>query len=239
MAKQPRPGRVKTRLTAGGDLSDQQAAALAGVMLQTMTRRLTATAADLWLAVSPVGAGKQLAADLKLNVPPDRIVDQGTGSLGDRLQRVWRIVAAHNRGPVTFFGMDSPDIPRSHLDAILAAGNQTAHDAWIGPTIDGGYWSIGAHDPRPELLTNIDWGSASVYDQTRERARQSGTRLAVLPAWHDVDEVDDLRAMHRRLCLAADDQATCPELASIRGAIERVVPWLNEHTSHPLEHSDD
>jgi rSAM/selenodomain-associated transferase 1 len=193
MAKRPEAGQVKTRLSAAGACSPQVAAELAEAMLCCIARRLEAASPKLVLAVSPAGCGAQLAAALGLGSV--RVMDQSSGDLGQRLERVWRAVGTE--GPVAFFGSDSPDVPESALGEIPAA--LAGCDVAVGPTDDGGYWTLAARGHQPAILTDIDWGGTTVYDQTRRRAADAGLVVRALPMWHDVDRPEDVEALRRRL----------------------------------------
>jgi glycosyltransferase A (GT-A) superfamily protein (DUF2064 family) len=83
------------------------------------------------------------------------------------------------------------------VDAIPAGLMQA--DVAIGPARDGGYWTLAAGRRLPQVVRRIDWGSASVYDQTCQRADEAGPTRAELPRWHDVDRPEDVRALRRRL----------------------------------------
>ncbi len=192
MAKEPRLGGTKTRLATGG-WTAEQASEVAEVMLRCIAHRLREAARGLVLAVTPDGAGRSLAD--RLGLASIDVVDQGSGDLGCRIDRVWRVVGTE--GPVAFFGGDSPDVPASLLSAIptMLAGCDVA----IGPTADGGYWTLAARTHNPAVLTGIDWGTAHVYDQTRRQAAVAGLVVGVLPPWHDVDRPGDLDALRGRL----------------------------------------
>jgi hypothetical protein len=130
-----------------------------------------------------------------LRRPDVRIVDQGPGDLGDRLDRIWRIIAPSQ--PVAFFGCDSPDVPREAIEAIAPALED--HDVAIGPSADGGYWTLAAARYHPALLRGIDWGTENVYHATLSRAEEAGLSVHRLPMWADVDRIDDLRDLQARL----------------------------------------
>jgi hypothetical protein len=191
MAKAPRPGLVKTRLVECG-IDPGAAAEIAGAMLACVVRRWSACG-TVWLAVTPDGCGESLRKSLML--PDVRIIDQGPGDLGARMARAWRGIAPDR--PVAFLGIDSPDVPAGHMRAIGPALRQA--DAALGPTGDGGYWTLAARRYLPALVERIDWGSAIVYDQTRQRAREAGLSVVELPPWHDVDDGADLASLHARL----------------------------------------
>ena len=192
MAKDPRRGGAKSRLSAGG-WTAQEAAQVAEVMLRCTAHRLRAAARCLVLAVTPDGAGPALADRLGLDAID--VVDQGSGDLGRRLDRVWRVVGTE--GPIAFFGGDSPDVPASLLSAIPTT--LAGCDVAIGPTGDGGYWTLAANTHNPAVFEGIDWGTAHVYDQTRRQATVAGLVIRALPPWHDVDRPADLDALRVRL----------------------------------------
>lgn len=192
MAKSPVEGAAKTRLI-GPAIDAAAASAIALSMLRCIATRLVARFERVVLACSPDSAGCDLARALEVEF--DLIANQGDGDLGRRMLRVWNDVAAH--GPAAFFGMDSPDIPDAAFMEIPRA--LSGHDAAIGRTPDGGYWTLAARRCLPVLLTGIDWGTDAVYDATVQRAQQGGVSLARLDDWFDVDHPDDVRDLITRL----------------------------------------
>jgi rSAM/selenodomain-associated transferase 1 len=212
MAKPAVPGRVKTRLI--GDLTPGQAATVHQAMLDCVMARVQRhfhAAGDFALVLAAAGA---------MPTPPDpwRLLDQGDGNLGDRMAHVWRSLGG---GPVIFLGVDSPDVPAEHFDALAAS--LSAGDASVGAVDDGGYWTLAARRFALELLTGIDWGTADVYDQTQRRAADAGLRLTTLPPWHDVDDFADLVALRRRLVSATD-----PALLQLRAALDNIDVKLQD-----------
>ncbi len=193
MAKDPAAGAAKTRLTADGKWSASDARIVTEVMLRCVALRLRDAAARLVLAVTPDGEGRRLAG--RLGVGQIEVLDQGTGNLGRRLDRVWRQVGLDR--PVAFFGGDSPDVPWHMLAEI--PGVLERCDVAVGPTSDGGYWTLAAARYRPEVLVDVDWGSTHVYDQTRQNATAAGLVVETLPLWHDVDHPADVDALRLRV----------------------------------------
>ena len=206
MAKEPRLGGAKSRLTAGGWTS-QEASQVAEVMLRCIALRLREAARSLVLAVTPDGAGQALVDRLGLDAID--VVDQGSGDLGKRLDHVWRVVGTER--PIAFFGGDSPDVPASLLSAIPTT--LAGCDVALGPTADGGYWTLAAKTHKPAVLTGIDWGTAHVYDQTRRQATVAGLEVGVLPQWHDVDRPGDVDALRVRLRELPNDPPDRPNNA--------------------------
>ncbi|MEM7228827.1 MAG: DUF2064 domain-containing protein [Planctomycetota bacterium] len=192
MAKEPIPGRVNTRLIRPDGVTADDAARIARAMLMCCIRRFRARG-PVVVAVSPDDAATRMAADLD-PASAVRWVGQGDGSLGDRIVRVW---SALGGGSAAFFGIDTPHMPSAALDDLL--DGLSSNESVIGPTADGGYWSIGCPTFQPHLFRDIDWGGDSVYDQSVLRLTESGLAWRSLPRWVDVDEPDDLRDLSNRL----------------------------------------
>lgn len=214
MAKYPEPGRVKSRLI-GAWLDADRAAGIALVMLRCIVLRCEIVFGRTVLAVSPDGLGRKLGN--RLNRPDLSVIDQGAGDLGQRMISVWQRVAPSS--PAAFLGMDSPDVPSEHLHQIALRLSES--DVALGPSGDGGYWTLAARFCQPSLLRNIDWGGDSVYDQTCRQALDARLSLARLPSWDDVDDEDDLKALCRRL--TGLKESTAPEIEPLMELSRRLV----------------
>jgi rSAM/selenodomain-associated transferase 1 len=221
VAKLPEAGQVKTRLTASGGYSSRIAAKVAEAMLRCIARRLEAASTGLVLAASPAGCGDELTAELGLGSV--QVVEQGGGDLGDRLNRVWRAVGVDR--PVAFFGSDSPDVPDAALAEIPAALDGC--DVALGPTDDGGYWTLAARTHLPQVLSAIDWGGATVYDQTRQRAADAGLVVRALPMWHDVDRPEDVEALRGRLQQEAGHRDLPAPLGQLAERLDALCPSIS------------
>lgn len=214
MAKYPEPGRTKTRLISDS-LSAETASEIALAMLQCMIERL-GIFGQVTLGVTPDGFGAAMSR--RLGSADIRIVDQGPGDLGERLDRVWNLVGIDQA--IAFFGMDSPDIPFEMLKRIPVILDNS--DLALGATEDGGYWTLVARRYAPQVLRNIDWGSESVYHQTCQQAEDAGYSLEALPIWPDVDEPEDLMRLRNRL---AESKSTTPKQDA---ALPRLACRLDE-----------
>lgn len=185
MVKDPRAGRVKTRL--GREIGMVPAAWWMRQQLRTLLRRLRDPRWQIWLAVAPDPAVTSRA------FPPDLPrVPQGPGNLGDRMGRLLRHGPdGHAKGPTLIIGADIPGITPAHIwRAFRALGD---HDAVIGPAPDGGYWLIGTaarRPPPPGLFHNVRWSSADALADTL--ATLPGWRIAQVDTLSDVDTAADL-----------------------------------------------
>ena len=179
MLKEPRPGRVKTRLGKGVGMTAaawwfrHQSAAL--------LRRLDDPRWNLILAVAPDHQG------LTSRIWPAHLprVPQGTGNLGDRMARQ----LGQHPGPTCIIGADIPGIQPSHIaQAFKALGD---HDAVFGPAPDGGYWLVGLkHAPKPDLFANVRWSTKHALVDSHATMRDA--RIATIATLADVDTASDL-----------------------------------------------
>jgi hypothetical protein len=178
-AKQPVPGRVKTRLVPA--LGEEGAAALAQQMLD-------ATLAEALASGLPVELCGDPDPDGWYRGPAVALTAQGEGDLGERLSRAAR--RALREGPVLLVGADCPALDRRRLRAAAAA--LESHDAVLHPTEDGGYALLGLRRFDVSLFEGIAWSTASVAAATRARIEKLGWTLHVGETLADVDEPADL-----------------------------------------------
>ena len=182
MVKEPRPGRVKTRL--GRDIGMVAAAWWFRHQLRRLLRRVEGPRWHLVLAVSPDRAG------MESRVWPAHLprVPQGRGDLGARMARLFRHLPP---GPVCIIGADIPGVERGHIARAFTALGQ--HDAVVGPAPDGGYWLIGLKriGAMPAgVLKDVRWSSRHARADTI--AGLKGCRVALVDTLQDVDEARDL-----------------------------------------------
>jgi rSAM/selenodomain-associated transferase 1 len=205
-AKIPRPGFVKTRLVP--PLTPEEAARVARVCIEETLRRFPAEVRADWtlfLDGEPELWLERLAAERSV-----ALARQGSGDLGTRLAWAFRSLrdcgADGARRRAVVIGSDSPTLDPERIRAAI----ESLDDAEIvlGPTLDGGYYLVGASVDCEALFRRIPWGTEGVMAATMERAAESGWRLATLPPWYDLDQVADLRR-------AAADATGCPALEGL------------------------
>ena len=188
MLKEPRPGRVKTRL--GRDIGMVEAARWFRRQALALLRELDDPRWSLVLAVSPDRAG------LASRVWPERLprIAQGRGSLGDRMGRILRRLPP---GPACVIGGDVPELRRRHVAS--AFGALGASDAVFGPAFDGGYWLVGLRRtaaPPATLFAGVRWSSEHALADSA--ASLPGLRIAMADRLRDVDRAEDIRAIALR-----------------------------------------
>ena len=182
LAKEPIPGRVKTRLHP--PLSLDQAAVLAAAALDDTLEAVAAL---------PV-AERVLAYDGAR--PPHaargyRVLPQTDGTLDERLAAVFD---AHAGQPVLLIGMDTPQLDATALAPAFAAWPDDL-DAWFGPAADGGWWALGLREARGDLLRGIPTSRDDTGARQLARLRDAGLAVGMLPVLTDVDGIDDAVAV--------------------------------------------
>jgi uncharacterized protein len=182
LAKQPVPGRVKTRLCP--PCTPDQAAAIAAACL-----------ADTLAAACGSGADRVvLALDGRPGdwCPPGvDVVDQGTGALSDRLTRAWTATL----GPALQIGMDTPQLGPDDLDAAMAALVARDVDAVLGPALDGGWWGIGLRRQHRLAFSGIPTSRPDTGARQFARLTALGLRTRRLSLRRDVDTWADALAV--------------------------------------------
>lgn len=177
IAKEPRPGRVKTRLTP--PFTPAQAAGLAEASLADTLDAVAAAPAGRRVLVLDGEPGPWLPAGFD-------VVPQCAGGLDARLADAF----GHCRGPALLIGMDTPQITPDLLTVDFADC-----DAYFGPAEDGGFWALGLADPDPALLRGVPMSTAETGAVQRRRLVAAGLRVADLPLLRDVDTAADAVAV--------------------------------------------
>lgn len=175
IAKEPLPGKVKTRLTP--PLTHEAAAAVAGAALRDTVRTIDAVPADHRLLA--------FAGDATDWTPPGwRAIAQPDGGLDVRLAAAF---AAAPAGPALLVGMDTPQLRPEHL-----APDWTGYDACLGLATDGGFWAIGFRDPSiaAAALPGVPMSTPRTGAAQLDRLRSLGLRVRLLDELTDVDTVE-------------------------------------------------
>ena len=142
-AKEPLPGRVKTRLVP--PLTPDEAARLSDAFLGDLLERARVLhEAEVVVALPSDSSRNRMAARFPT---ASRWVDQGEGNLGQRLSRTVDGEFRGGAAGVLVLGSDHPNIPLPLIEAVLDSVRGGVA-AWI-PTDDGGYAALGLASSRP------------------------------------------------------------------------------------------
>ena len=180
IAKEPYPGRVKTRLTP--PFTPVQAAELAAASLS-----------DTLAAVAETTVARRVIAlegTLGRWLPPgfDVIGQRGAG-LDERI--AWALADARVTLPlpVVLIGMDTPQVTPGLLAAAAEPLVSRSADATFGLAEDGGFWLLGLREVDPDLILGVPMSQPDTGPKQLARLERAGLRVTMLPQLTDVDTV--------------------------------------------------
>lgn len=185
LAKEPVPGRVKTRLCppySAAQAADLAAAALTDT-LDAVARTRTAARRVLVLD-GDATAWRRPGFDL--------LAQHGAG-LDERLANALVDVSELTGLPVLLVGMDTPQLHPSLLERAGAA--LVATGAALGPATDGGFWAIGLRQPRREHVHGVLMSDTDTGRRQLDRLTQHGVAPTILETLTDVDDAATARAV--------------------------------------------
>lgn len=211
LAKQPLPGRVKTRLTP--PLRPDQAARIAAASLADTLAAADAVEAHQHLLAFSGDSGGWLPTGW-------RVTDQPAGTLDVRL--VAAFAAADRAGPAVLVGMDTPQLDPKQL----AAFDPSRYDACLGLATDGGFWAIGFADPAAAAATisGVPMSTPETGAIQLDRLRSAGLRVQLLDELSDFDTFDAACAILDQ----APDGAYAHALRDVRAELAAAHPGRQE-----------
>lgn len=124
------------------------------------------------------------------------LIDQEGFDLGNKMARVMdNLLQEHSK--VIVFGTDTPLIPFAD---VLEAIASTDWQVLIGPSFDGGYYSIGVDSSISAKLPNgcaslfegVKWSTDNVRSRTISNCKNSELEVKELPPARDIDRASDL-----------------------------------------------
>lgn len=192
-AREPLPGRVKSRLAAS--IGDRAAAELYEAMLRDVLK--TCRKLDGIESIVFWDCEEQ-ALPLLTERYCCRSHIQAKGDLGQRMQGALAGMFASGSDYCCIIGSDAPDLPLSYLQEAFDLLAAETCDAVFGPASDGGYYLLGLSRLYPQLFTDIAWSTPQVLRQSMAAAESAGIRAALLPEWHDIDTQEDLEKFRAR-----------------------------------------
>ena len=212
--REPIARQTKTRLI--GRLTPADAASLADAFIvDALGKAVSVRASRVVIAASASDSvdGSKYFRRLTRRFSAE-LVDQGRGSLGDRMARALEPFASSG---ALLIGTDTPSLPLGLLEKSILALRRSR--VVIAPSLDGGYYAVGVRGAMPPIFTAIRWGSGAVFDATIRRLKRARIRYALGPAWYDVDRWSDvmLLAAHLRLARAerGSTSSPCPATEAI------------------------
>jgi rSAM/selenodomain-associated transferase 1 len=182
IAKEPVPGRVKTRLTppyTPAEAAELAEAALtdtlAVVASADVTRRVLA------LAGTPGGW-----------LPPGfDVIGQRGGGLDERIAWALADARAACPAPLVLIGMDTPQVTPALLTEAAGPLVSGTADATFGLAEDGGFWLLGLREIDPALVLGVPMSRSDTGARQLARLHEAGLRVRLLPELADVDTADE------------------------------------------------
>jgi rSAM/selenodomain-associated transferase 1 len=184
-ARDPEPGRVKTRLAA--TIGFEQATSFYTAMVTDLL--------EMWM---------QQAASWNIEIHLDchsffyerfgfpTRVQQGEG-LGDKIYHSLFNGLRGSRPAVALIGSDAPALRPEWLESLIAQ----PEDVVLGPTDDGGFWGILARRMVPAMFDGVRWSTAHTLNDTADACRSAGLSVGFGVQGWDVDEARDLARLRR------------------------------------------
>ena len=180
LAKAPDPGRSKTRLSP--PCTPLEAARIAEAALVDTLETVATTPCSRRVLVLDGTPGAWLPSGFD-------VVAQVNGGLDARIAGAFRAVG----GPAMLVGMDTPQVVSGDLIGAMALLD--ASDSILGPALDGGWWTIGLHEPDDELFLGVPMSRPDTGAQQLGRMLERGLDPALLPTRRDVDTFADAVAI--------------------------------------------
>jgi len=189
-AREPVPGRVKTRLAK--NIGDQAAADLYAAMLGDVIN-IASSLNDVRIFIFWDLEGEAFPV-LNGSAQPVMLRQEGC-DLGERMVNAFKTAFANGIDTCCIIGSDSPDLPTEFI--IQAFDNLTNREADIvyGPAEDGGYYLLGMKHVWLRLFEDIPWGGPDVTSTTCLRIDELKLHYTTLPAWYDIDTLTELHRL--------------------------------------------
>lgn len=217
-ARYPEPGRAKTRTIPA--LGDQGAAELQSANIDhTLKQVLQFAQSECEIEIRFTGATTEAMRERFGSATT--YVDQGSGDLGERLERTVHDAFDQQVEHLLIIGTDCPDLTAQHL--ALADQALRHADLVLGPAVDGGYYLVGMRSKQLSIFRQIDWSTERVLDQTRRAASQDQLKVHELERLSDIDEPEDLLICRR---FPDSFRELFPAADTIQVSV--IIPVLNE-----------
>jgi hypothetical protein len=194
VAKAPVPGLVKTRL--GAEVGMTVAARLAAASLADTLAACAATygARRCCLALDGSFDGAVDGTELSALADGWHVFGQEGEGLAERLVNAHAAAGERTGGAVVQVGMDTPQLTPELLTAVAAGLG--ASDVVLGPAEDGGWWVLGAREPRAvAAIADVPMSTPTTGAATRQALRAAGLSVGTTTTLRDVDTVEDAAAI--------------------------------------------
>ncbi|MBI3803883.1 MAG: TIGR04282 family arsenosugar biosynthesis glycosyltransferase [Nitrospirae bacterium] len=207
-AKAPDPGAVKTRLQPILTVEERSG-------LQTALLRDTLHLTDSLRQERALACAPEVDHPFFVRCSRERplsLVRQQGENLGERMKNALAWGFGQRFRKVVLIGSDAPTLPADFIQAAFDRLDRIP--VVIGPSLDGGYYLIGARPPLPDLFDGIGWGGDQVLVSTLHKINAAKLDCHLLPFWYDIDRPNDLTFLKEQLDLLARQGKPVPKETS-------------------------
>jgi hypothetical protein len=180
-AKEPEPGKVKTRLKSS--CTDKELLELYRMFVMDMLDMARQVCCEkkivAYLSKSEPRYLKSISEDFDL-------IKQRGRNLGERMHNAFLYSKKIKAAKTVIIGSDSPALPVKFIEKAFERLDE--HDLVLGPSFDGGYYLIGMKKPCFGIFKDIQWSASSVLIETLTKAKVLRKKIALLDEWFDVDD---------------------------------------------------
>ena len=180
--RNPELGKVKSRLAKG--VGKENALSIYKKLLQHTREVVTQVDCDRWVGYSVSIRDNDMWATRDF-----KKFKQEGDDLGDRMKHAFKAAFAAGHKKVIIVGSDLYDLRARHIEEAFAALD--TQETVIGPAKDGGYYLLGMKSLIPEVFSNKEWGTETVYETTL--ANLNKEKLHTLEELNDIDFAEDLK----------------------------------------------
>lgn len=224
-AKDPVPGRVKTRLVP--PFSPLQAAEFYAAMLADVLEASGLFARVYGLAPILAIHPPEAVGSIVARVPTEyRVIRQRGANLGERMEWAMRDAASGGASRILLRGSDSPILDREKFGDALRTLDQT--ELVVCPDLDGGYNLIGLRRPTAGLFDH-PMSTRTALEDTLANAAALGLSAKVQQPSFDIDTAEDLVWLERA--------RSGPERESVANLCPRALAYLDSENLWPASTS--
>ncbi|MCB9770695.1 MAG: TIGR04282 family arsenosugar biosynthesis glycosyltransferase [Candidatus Omnitrophica bacterium] len=197
-AKLPKEGFVKSRLAQS--IGERKACELYRTWVPPFIDHLlhnpSEFSVEVTLAVEPDWNAEDSLREAQEWIPGavDWTVQVGDG-LGERLTNAFEDQFNQGWNRVFALGTDSPHLSLQSLSPCFRCLEKS--DIALGPTEDGGYYTIGMKRRPGKLFRNIRWSTEYTLADTKKSAQNLGLSVGTGPISYDLDTLEDLNRLLR------------------------------------------
>ncbi len=197
IAKEPVPGRVKTRLSppfTAAAAAELAQAAIADTLAATLAavprgRRKGIIVRPVLALDGNTGPWLHDALQVPLRLPT---IPQRAGGLDVRLAGAFQdATRATGADCALLIGMDTPQVTAGLLVDAMQELASPACDCVLGYADDGGFWALGLPRPDPSLLLGVPMSTSGTGRQQEARLLDAGLTVSLLRRLRDVDTAAD------------------------------------------------